>query len=226
MAPALKRKTISEDGDPKRPPTTMSIKAPRTTASIIPTSLSQPVDAPVITLDSGELFVFGNNEAGQLGLEDPGQVKRYPFHLTADRVGSHPVHTVVCGGMHSVIVNTMGQAHTWGCNDEGALGTGPDDEDNWRPKLVKLQQKVVAVTAGDSHTAFMTDKGQIYLTGTMRDANGAFGLNPRSIEIQKEPFLYMDNKSRDENVVKDTPLKISSGEALVFFTLYRLADSI
>ena len=75
-------------------------------------------------------------------------------------------------------------------------------------------QEVVSITAGDSHTAFLTANGRIYLTGTMRDANGAFGLNTKagSELINKYPFLYMDKKSKDESVVKDVPLKISSGK--------------
>ena len=76
--------------------------------------------------DVGELLIYGNNEAGQLAFEDPSVVKRYPFLHPVDRVGGHPIRQVSSGGMHSAVLNTKGTVWTWGCNDEGALGTGKD----------------------------------------------------------------------------------------------------
>ncbi|OWA50220.1 putative Regulator of chromosome condensation [Hypsibius exemplaris] len=215
MAPGLKRKTILEEAvaPPKRPANGDTSKSPRKPAAANGAILAAVPPAEAPTPRTGELFVYGNNEAGQLGLEDPSLVKRYPFFMAVDRVGGHPIHTVVAGGMHSVLVNAEGQAWSWGCDDEGALGTAADDEDSWRPKRVNIPVKVKTVTAGDSHTAFLTLSGRIYLTGTMRDASGAFGLNSKAggTAIYKAPFLYMDNKSRDDNVVKDVPVKMSSG---------------
>ena len=48
---------------------------------------------------------------------------------------------------------------TWGCNDEGALGRIVEDGDEFKPGVVdKLEGvKVVQVSAGDSHTAALTD---------------------------------------------------------------------
>ena len=62
------------------------------------------------------------------------------------------------------------QVFTWGCNDEGALGREMDDGEEFNPGVVaKLEGvRVVQVSAGDSHTAALTDTGSIYCWGVFR----------------------------------------------------------
>ena len=62
------------------------------------------------------------------------------------------------------------QVFTWGCNDEGALGREVDDGEEFSPGVVaKLEGvRVVQVSAGDSHTAALTDTGSIYCWGVFR----------------------------------------------------------
>ena len=61
------------------------------------------------------------------------------------------------------------QVYTFGCNDEGALGRTTDDPDDESvPEKVELPVKVTQVTAGDSHTAALTEEGHVYVWGTFR----------------------------------------------------------
>ena len=62
------------------------------------------------------------------------------------------------------------QVFTWGNNDGGALGREVDDGEEFNPGVVaKLEGvKVVQVSAGDSHTAALTDTGSIYCWGVFR----------------------------------------------------------
>ena len=62
------------------------------------------------------------------------------------------------------------QVYTFGCNDEGALGRPIADEDTepFSPGKVPLADKVVQISAGDSHTAALTDEGKIFVWGTFR----------------------------------------------------------
>lgn len=40
-----------------------------------------------------------------------------------------PIKSVQCGGMHTVALTPTGEAYSWGCNDEGALGRqGKDNQ--------------------------------------------------------------------------------------------------
>ena len=64
------------------------------------------------------------------------------------------------------------QVYTWGCNDEGALGrvTSSTDGDEFTAGLVKDMEgvNVVMVSAGDSHTMGLSDKGTVFGWGTYR----------------------------------------------------------
>ena len=60
--------------------------------------------------------------------------------------------------------------YSFGCNDEGALGrvTG-EGEEQVPSKVSGLEStKIVLVSAGDSHSAYLTDKGSVYISGTFR----------------------------------------------------------
>ena len=118
----LKRKTISDDGGEKKSVSSLStgasssnlphgpaVKVARKSVTAVDGSASVPLTNGCAPVEGGDLFVMGNNEAGQLGLEDPSMVKRFPFLLTAERVGGHSVCKIAAGGMHSIIINTKGE---------------------------------------------------------------------------------------------------------------------
>jgi regulator of chromosome condensation len=92
-----------------------------------------------------------------------------------------------------------------GCNDEGALGRTMEDEEEecCVPGLVDLPSKVRQVSAGDSHTAALTEDGHVYIWGTFRDSSGSFGLTPDG-QIQKLPVMLPLPGNREV-------IKISSG---------------
>ena len=61
------------------------------------------------------------------------------------------------------------QVTTFGCNDEGALGRPTSEEGSeTEPGDVTLSDKIVQLSAGDSHTAALTETGQVFLWGTFR----------------------------------------------------------
>ena len=67
-----------------------------------------------------------------LGDDQPFEIKK-PRKIPFFEIGGglHPARSilkVVCGGMHTVALSSMGKVYTWGCNDEGALGReGPEN---------------------------------------------------------------------------------------------------
>lgn len=61
------------------------------------------------------------------------------------------------------------QVYSFGCNDEGALGRDTSVEGSEMvPGKVELQEKVIQVSAGDSHTAALTEDGRVFLWGSFR----------------------------------------------------------
>ena len=67
--------------------------------------------------------------------------------------------------------NFFHQVFTWGCNDEGALGRPTNSEaEAFTPGLVDRLKgvKIVQVSAGDSHTAALSEAGTVYGWGIFR----------------------------------------------------------
>ncbi|KAL4738516.1 regulator of chromosome condensation 1/beta-lactamase-inhibitor protein II [Aspergillus similis] len=100
-----------------------------------PSKRQRPLDLNLRTVPATRLdvYVFGTNCAGELGLGDATKKTEIPRpvlnpKLAADDVGV--VHLAV-GGMHSAALTHDNQILTWGVNDDGALGrdTKQDPED-------------------------------------------------------------------------------------------------
>ena len=61
------------------------------------------------------------------------------------------------------------QLYTFGCNDEGALGRDTSEEGTeTEPALVEGLDTIVQVSAGDSHTAVLTEDGRVFAFGNFR----------------------------------------------------------
>ncbi|CAL1282562.1 unnamed protein product [Larinioides sclopetarius] len=131
--------------------------------------LSVPSVRPI----SGKVFVIGENDVGQLGFGEEVETKRRPAVLELP----YSITSIAAGGMHSVCLTESGEVMTFGCNDEGALGRiTANGEEEARPGRVEIPEKVIQVSAGDSHSAALTESGQVYIWGNFRSGDGPMGL--------------------------------------------------
>lgn len=123
-------------------------------------------------------MVFGTDSCGELGLGKIGVSKKVPVNVPI----KENVKDIACGAMHTCTLTTNGEVYTYGCNDEGALGriTDGDETLEAKPTIVPLSNKVVKVTAGDSHSAVLTEEQEIFVWGNFRDEHGSVGLTPES----------------------------------------------
>lgn len=121
-------------------------------------------------------MMFGADSCGELGQGKIGIAKKTPIRVGIDK----PIKQVACGPMHTVSLTEDGQVYTYGCNDEGALGrvTDGDEELEATPKHIPIKSKVIKITAGDSHTAVLTEDDEVHIWGNFRDEHGSVGLTP------------------------------------------------
>ncbi|CAM4475078.1 unnamed protein product [Leuciscus chuanchicus] len=103
----------------------------------------------------GQLFVWGDNTHGQLGLE-----KEQPSSLTAQPVKSLcgiPLAQISAGGDHSFVLSLSGVVFGWGKNSAGQLGLG-DTTDRHVPTVVNSlnRKKTVSISCGGEHTATLS----------------------------------------------------------------------
>ncbi|XP_072890854.1 regulator of chromosome condensation isoform X2 [Hemitrygon akajei] len=160
-------------------------------------------------VNSGIVLTLGQGDVGQLGLGDnilerkkPALVKGLPEKIVQ----------VEAGGMHTVCLGQTGSVYTFGCNDEGALGRDTSqDGSEMVPSRVLLDEHVVQVSAGDSHTAALTESGQVYIWGSFRDSNGVIGL-----------LEAMKTSSLPQEVPLDVPIVKIVSERLLTPKILRL----
>ncbi|KAK2909214.1 hypothetical protein Q8A67_005051 [Cirrhinus molitorella] len=122
----------------------------------------------------GQLFVWGENSHGQLGLK-----KDHPSSPSAQHVQSLsgiPVAQISAGGDHSFVLSLSGVVFGWGKNSAGQLGLG-DTTDRYVPTVVNSlhQKKTVSISCGGEHTATLSKGGTVFTFGS--GGSGQLGHN-------------------------------------------------
>ncbi|CAG8461681.1 2390_t:CDS:2, partial [Cetraspora pellucida] len=148
-----------------------------------------------------KLFVIGSNDCGELGLGDSFKEVKYPRH--AKSLVDFPIVKISCGSLHVAALTRDGKVVTWGCNDEGALGRvtkseeNPNETDENVPAYAQGLDNIiiVKVACGSNITFALSDKGQLYATGTFRDNNGNTGftsaINKQSMFVKYGPTSHL-----------------------------------
>jgi len=132
-----------------------------------------PIAEPVEGLSN--LYVFGEDSCGEFGLGKIGVVKNNPTQVPL----KFRIKQVACGPMHTVALTTDGHVYTFGCNDEGALGRiTEEEEEEATPTMIQLDDTIIKVTAGDSHSAALSESNKVYIWGNFKDEHGSVGLLP------------------------------------------------
>jgi alpha-tubulin suppressor-like RCC1 family protein len=75
-----------------------------------------------------QVFTFGSGDCGQLAHgveEDEDMMVKFPRIVRS--LQNKNILRVACGGLHSAAITQDGEVFTWGCNDDGALGRGGEE---------------------------------------------------------------------------------------------------
>ncbi|XP_042617089.1 probable E3 ubiquitin-protein ligase HERC3 [Cyprinus carpio] len=122
----------------------------------------------------GQLFVWGENSSGQLGLGkgEPSTLSPQPLKSLC----GIPLAQISAGGDHSFALSLSGAVFGWGKNSAGQLGL--NDEQGKTHADLEVQnlfflcyirlvcsQKVVYISCGEEHTAALTKEGGLFTFG-------------------------------------------------------------
>ncbi|NXC68239.1 RPGR regulator, partial [Anhinga anhinga] len=104
--------------------------------------------------EDGQLFVWGDNSEGQIGLADEACVS-LPCHVDVGK----PVSSVSCGYYHSALITGDGELYTFGEPENGKLGLLPEQLKNNRvpQPVLGIMEKVNKVACGGEHTVVLTE---------------------------------------------------------------------
>ncbi|GCB60820.1 hypothetical protein scyTo_0014230, partial [Scyliorhinus torazame] len=149
----------------------------------------------------GQLFAWGQNTYGQLGIDTKGASQPVPQCVTS--LTGMPVAQITAGGEHSFALSLSGAVFGWGRNDRGQLGL-KDTEDRHKPNYVKLLEckKTIHISCGEEHTAVLT---KIYSFG--RGENGQLGNRETGDQLVPLPVNITDtpDKNGTENGLTTKP---------------------
>ncbi|KAI6660354.1 Regulator of chromosome condensation isoform X3 [Oopsacas minuta] len=142
-----------------------------------------------------QALMFGQGDVGQLGLGENILMRKKPAQIKSmEGVG---LRQVAVGGMHTVLLTDNAECYSFGCNDEGALGRVTEEGEEYvSGKVSGLSDvKIVLISAGDSHSAYLTDTGKVYVSGTFRDNSGLFGLQDDVTKTKTPVLIYQSDSS-------------------------------
>uniref|UniRef100_M4A648 HECT and RLD domain containing E3 ubiquitin protein ligase 3 n=1 Tax=Xiphophorus maculatus TaxID=8083 RepID=M4A648_XIPMA len=148
-----------------------AVRIPRLVKRLCDHSISQVMcgNQHCIALSrDGQLFTWGQNTSGQLGLGkgEPSKLTPHPLKSLA----GIPLAQITAGGDHSFALSLSGAVFGWGKNRAGQLGLndkqdGESDFSSFDFLLCCLSQKVVYISCGDEHTAALTKDGGLFTFG-------------------------------------------------------------
>ncbi|KAG7390305.1 hypothetical protein PHYBOEH_007059 [Phytophthora boehmeriae] len=117
------------------------------------------------------LFVWGHNNAQQLGIDEPD--KEVFDMRQVDALQGEVVVDFSAGERHSLALNEFGQVFAWGRGREGQLGLGDVKgvvSEVSRPEQVggALSGQLVAkISCGESHSLALTVSGDVFMWGLL-----------------------------------------------------------
>ncbi|KAK3082491.1 hypothetical protein FSP39_012686 [Pinctada imbricata] len=99
-------------------------------------------------------------------------------------------------GFASVILSTQndGDIYVWGGGSEGQLGLGEETECP-KPTLLDTADRVICISCGYYHTAFVTDQGEVFTFG--ESDGGKLGLGDESVKAQEPIKVDLPEKAKE-----------------------------
>lgn len=120
-------------------------------------------------LKSGELYCWGSNTFGQLGIGTP-ESHRFPALVSGLPSG---VNKVTAGLGHTCAILDSGPVYCWGNNLAGALGDGSTESSRSPVAAPRLSHGAIQIAAGVLHSCALIESGAAYCWGN--NANGELG---------------------------------------------------
>ena len=148
------------------------------------------------------IYTMGNNRSGQLGVRDTS-VSNTNSPMLVEQMQGFQIVSVSCGGNHTVVATDRGEVYSWGEGRYGALGVIDTETDQHRPQKVIFQEdanchekvvKVVQVSAGHKHTAFLDDAGVVFACGN--NELGQLGIASRSVQQMPKQMENFDHEAK------------------------------
>jgi len=121
-------------------------------------------NAKAIIDNAGDLYMFGTNLDGQLGIGTFENYTNPTYFYNAQKVLSD-VKGVTLWHYGCTALKNNGDVYVWGGNYKGILGVGNNDETFMINSPTKIMEDVKYITSSEWHCAAIKNNGDLYLWG-------------------------------------------------------------
>ena len=167
----------------------------------------------ILTKDH-EVYGFGNNEDGVLGLKDNTK-KQYEFSKINFDNYTNKIKDISAGTVHNLALTMDNKLFSWGSSQGGQLGlpenyllSQPGNKDSFflsTPTLVQIFSQnekkcdeIVKIGCGEAHSIALNNKGKVYSWGF--GSNGQLGLGFCEDSFEPGSGLYNSRKFEPEYI--------------------------
>ncbi|CAO3626821.1 unnamed protein product [Cunninghamella echinulata] len=162
----------------------------------------------VIISDTGDVWVFGRNERGQLGVGDKNTVL-YPINLKSkvDILQGKTFIAAATGRNHTLLITDTGKVYGAGDNKLGQLGLDNLGDIVTFTEITSLsKEKITDVACGAEFSLVINDKGNVYAFGSQEYGqlgNGQTGQYIKSagnMATQPQPYPLLVKAISDKKI--------------------------
>ncbi|XP_013869067.1 secretion-regulating guanine nucleotide exchange factor isoform X2 [Austrofundulus limnaeus] len=155
----------------------------------------------VVITESGEVFVCGQNDRGQLGLGHNINISTLQLCPGLNQRVTH----VTCGWDFTLLLTDYYQVLACGSNAFGQLGVGETTKQTADLlAVVGLKEPIVSVAAGLRHSLAVSDSGCVYQWGTGLFSHAKRALSPHPVPshlCSRVPYLVPGLNQRKPQLV-------------------------
>ncbi|KAG5338370.1 RCBT1 protein, partial [Acromyrmex charruanus] len=116
---------------------------------------------------SREVYGWGNNSFGQLGIRENCETKYTPQRV--DLKEGLAIVKVVCGIEHTLALTNEKKIYAWGRNDDGQLGIGSKEFTFRKPIMIKHETEIkwidIAALNCSNISVAVSEEGRVYVWG-------------------------------------------------------------
>ncbi|XP_050974418.1 X-linked retinitis pigmentosa GTPase regulator isoform X2 [Labeo rohita] len=182
----------------------------------IPVHISCGQSHSAFVTEQGRLFVFGNNNRGQLGLQTKGPVNK---PVCVKVLKGERAQFVACGTDHTLVGTSQGDIFSAGGNSDGQLGLGHCKDSISFQRLHPFcdYAPIKLLSAGGHTSAALTEDGRLFLwgdnsVGQLGLGNDSHTLLPKELKLG-QPIQWVSCGYRHSALVTDNGDVFTFGES-------------
>ena len=143
----------------------------------------------LILSKDNEVYAFGNNEDGVLGIND-NKLKKYEFTKINFGIYTNKIKEISAGTVHNLAITQDNKLFSWGSSQGGQLGLPEKyliSQPNYQTSFflsspnqisifskAKKPENIIKISCGEAHSLALTNNGTVYSWGF--GSNGQLGL--------------------------------------------------